>query len=138
MHLASCLQRLPHEQRWQIAEALLTHEEDADDENIPLLVWYAIEPLVIADRDRFIALAGKTSLPIVANHIARRAASGADLAVSLNALVKLLSTTKGEVQSEFLSGIITGLEGRRTVSMRFCFGERRCGMFLVVYHLSRT
>lgn len=117
MHLASCLQRLPDEHRWSIAEALLSREEDADDDNIPLLVWYAIEPLVDLDRPRFIALAGKAELPIVARHIGRRVAELSKDEASLAAVVKLLGTTKGESQLELLTGIIEGLAGRRTVPM---------------------
>ena len=35
--------------RWAIAEGLLSHAEDADDANLPLMYWYGIEPLVPAD-----------------------------------------------------------------------------------------
>src|SRR5262245_61887366 len=75
MHLASCLQRLTLPNRWELAEAILSRGDDADDENIPLLAWYAIEPLVSIDRQRFVALAGKSELPLVSRFIARRAAS---------------------------------------------------------------
>ncbi|TLD69087.1 cytochrome C [Phragmitibacter flavus] len=44
--LASLLQRLPLDKRAEIAKALLVREEDGADHNIPLLVWYGIEPLV--------------------------------------------------------------------------------------------
>jgi putative membrane-bound dehydrogenase-like protein len=117
MHLASCLQRLPHELRWRQAEALLSRAEDADDDNIPLLVWYGIEPLVDVDREWFVSLAGKSSLPLVARHIGRRVAELPKDPESLTAVVKLLGTTKGEVRSELLAGIIEGLSGRRTVEM---------------------
>lgn len=117
MHLASCLQRLKPADRWSIADALLNHDEDAEDENIPLLLWYAIEPLVNEDPERFVALAGKSSLPLVSRFIARRALSLPDAKTELSALVKLLSSTKGKVQSELLAGIIEGLAGQRTVAM---------------------
>ncbi len=117
MHLASCLQRLKPESRWAIAEALMARSEDADDENIPLLVWYGIEPLVDIDRERFVALAGKSSLPLVAKYVGRRAAELPRAEDTLAAIVKQLSTTKGEVQTELLAGVIEGLAGRRTVPM---------------------
>jgi putative membrane-bound dehydrogenase-like protein len=117
MHIASCLQRLPYERRWPIAEALLSREEDVHDANIPLLVWYAIEPLVNVDRPRFIALAGRARLPIVARHIGRRVAEIGDDTDSLASVVKLLGTTSGEPQIDLLAGIIEGLAGRRTVPM---------------------
>lgn len=117
MHIASNLQRLELADRWSISEALLSHGEDADDDNIPLLLWYAIEPLVNEDRERFVALAGQSKIPLVSRFIARRALSLSDSKAELAALVKLLSATKGKVQSELLAGIIDGLAGRRTVAM---------------------
>ncbi|WP_254510151.1 PVC-type heme-binding CxxCH protein [Anatilimnocola floriformis] len=117
MHIASNLQRLKLAGRWNIATALLSHDKDAKDENIPLLVWYAVEPLVTVDPQRFVALAGEAKLPLVARFIARRAASLPDSKSELAALVKMLSSTKGEVQKELLAGIIDGLAGRRTVAM---------------------
>lgn len=75
LHLASALQSLPAQQRWPIAEALAMHAEDADDANLPLMIWYGIEPLVHADLDRFIRLAATAKIPLVRQHIARRVAS---------------------------------------------------------------
>ena len=45
LYLASGAQRLPLAQRWKILEGLLSHAEDAGDHNLPLLYWYAAEPL---------------------------------------------------------------------------------------------
>ena len=56
LYLASALQRLPLEQRWAIAEGLLSHAEDAADANLPLMNWYGIEPLVPADPARALRL----------------------------------------------------------------------------------
>ncbi len=72
LYLASALQRLPGESRWPILEGLLSHEEDAGDANLPLLYWYAIEPLVAKEPARALGMAkvGK-----VREFIARRAAS---------------------------------------------------------------
>jgi putative membrane-bound dehydrogenase-like protein len=74
LHLASALQSLPTEQRWPIAEALVTRTEDAADANLPLMIWYGIEPLVHDDLDRFIRLAATAKIPLVRQHIARRVA----------------------------------------------------------------
>ena len=37
------------DKRSDIATALLSHAEDADDPMIPLLIWYGIEPVVGAE-----------------------------------------------------------------------------------------
>jgi len=73
--LASGLQRLPVADRAGIAEALLGREEDKDDVQLPLMIWYGIEPLVSADRDRAVSLIGKTKIPQVRQYITRRLAS---------------------------------------------------------------
>ena len=75
LYLASALQRIPLEQRWDLAEALIVHEDDKDDHNLPLLYWYGVEPLVPADRVRATKLAAKTKIPKLRQFIARRAAS---------------------------------------------------------------
>jgi hypothetical protein len=75
LHLASALQSLPPEQRWPIAEALATRSEDADDANLPLMIWYGIEPLVHEDLNRFIRMAATSKIPLVRQHIARRVAA---------------------------------------------------------------
>ena len=75
LYLASALQRLPIESRWGIAAGLLAQGEDAMDHNLPLLVWYGVEPLVTADPPRALELAGNTRIPIVRRFIYRRAAA---------------------------------------------------------------
>jgi hypothetical protein len=75
LYLAAALQRIPLEQRWAILEPLLTHAEDAGDQNLPLMYWYATEPLVKADTKRAIGLMGKTKVAKVREFITRRLAS---------------------------------------------------------------
>jgi putative membrane-bound dehydrogenase-like protein len=76
--LAAALQRLPLRQRWEIAEGLIGHSEDAADENLPLMLWYGVEPLVPHDTERAAKLLTKCSIPLVRRYIARRIASLAD------------------------------------------------------------
>ncbi|MBW3538933.1 MAG: c-type cytochrome [Planctomycetes bacterium] len=75
LYLAAALQRLPLERRWTIAEGLLAHAEDADDHNLPLMIWYGVEPLVMHDTDRALELARGAKIPLVGRFIIRRAAS---------------------------------------------------------------
>lgn len=76
--LASALQRLPLLSRWPIAEALAAHGEDAADQNLPLMDWYGIEPLVAADPSRAADLVGQSKIPLIREYIARRLASMAN------------------------------------------------------------
>ena len=61
--------------RWDIAEALVAHGEDATDHNIPFMIWYGIEPLVAADQTRAVQLVAKAKIPLIRRFIARRIAS---------------------------------------------------------------
>lgn len=75
LQIASGLQRLPADQRWPIAEALVANGEDAQDAYLPLMIWYGIEPLAQADPIRFVALIEKSKIPLVRESISRRVAS---------------------------------------------------------------
>ena len=75
LSLASALQRMPLKDRWDIAEALVAHGEDATDHNIPFMIWYGIEPLVAADQTRAVQLVAKAKIPLIRRFIARRIAS---------------------------------------------------------------
>ncbi|MEM8734422.1 MAG: PVC-type heme-binding CxxCH protein, partial [Planctomycetota bacterium] len=81
--LASALQRLPLQQRWGIAESLVKYADDASDKNIPLLLWYGVEPLVVEDPQRSFALASSSRLEKVKRFIYRRAATDANATTEL-------------------------------------------------------
>ena len=70
--LASALQRLPVNDRWELATALLSHAEDAADKDLPLLTWYGIEPAVAADQTKAALLLAKCQQPQVRTFITRR------------------------------------------------------------------
>jgi putative membrane-bound dehydrogenase-like protein len=72
LYLASALQRLPLAQRGEILEALLAHAEDAKDHNLPLMYWYAAEPLAGQDVATAAKLLSKTKIPQVREYITRR------------------------------------------------------------------
>lgn len=114
MHLASQLQRLRPTERWPIAERLIERGEFADDANIPLLIWYAIEPLVHDDADRFVALADRAVLPLARRHIARRIAEDPALEQGWEALTRILATEGAPGRDlDLLEGALKGLEGVR-------------------------
>jgi hypothetical protein len=75
LYLASGAQRLTVEQRLPIVEALLQHDEDAQDHNLPLMYWYAAEPLAAADVKSAAMLAAKSKIPRVREYISRRMAA---------------------------------------------------------------
>jgi putative membrane-bound dehydrogenase-like protein len=75
LELASALQRLPLADRAAIAEGLLGREEDATDAQLPLMIWYGIEPLVATDKARALSLLAQAKIPQVRQFITRRLAA---------------------------------------------------------------
>ncbi len=63
LYLASATLRLEPAQRWDVLEALVQRTEDAQDHNLPLLLWYAAEPLATVDVKRALELAEKSKMP---------------------------------------------------------------------------
>ncbi len=76
LYLASAAGRIGIGERKGILEGLLGRAEDQQDHNLPLVIWYAVEPVVAADVAAGAALAGKTRIPKVREFIARRIAAG--------------------------------------------------------------
>jgi putative membrane-bound dehydrogenase-like protein len=75
LYLAAAAQRLTVEQRLPIIDALIQHEEDAQDHNLPLMYWYAAEPVVAADLKAAASLAAKSKIPRVREFVSRRMAA---------------------------------------------------------------
>ena len=78
--IASALQRLKPEDRFSIAEALLEHPEDSADPNLPLMIWYALEPALETQPRRGTELLRRCRIPLVRQFIARRLASAYEVA----------------------------------------------------------
>lgn len=117
LYLASAAQKLPLEARWDLMANLLAHGEDAGDHNLPLMYWYATEPLAAADMGRAVKLVADTPISIVRQFTLRRIAeSGTEEAVAF--LVGSLGEAKTpERRREFLGAINTALRGRRSFPM---------------------
>ena len=115
MYLASAVQQIPLAQRWTILRALTGHSEDATDHNLPLMYWYAAEPLADVDPTRALALAMSAgeSIPLLREFMLRRIGSGDD-GSSLTLLVAGLGDAESpSVQLTFLNAIRAALRGQR-------------------------
>lgn len=73
-YASTALSRLPDGQAWDLAEALSQRPEDIKDRNLPLMVWFGVEPLVERDPSRAIAMAATTPWPNLGDFTRRRAA----------------------------------------------------------------
>jgi hypothetical protein len=74
-YLASACQRLPLDERWSILQRLAGRAEDAADQNLPLLIWYAAEPMAAADLRRAVAFMKEARIPLLREFMSRRIAS---------------------------------------------------------------
>lgn len=72
LYLASALQRTEPENRWSVLEGLYQQSEDKDDHNLPLMLWYAAEPLVELDMNRAIDMALKSEFQNILSYTVRR------------------------------------------------------------------
>jgi putative membrane-bound dehydrogenase-like protein len=128
LQLASGLQRLPLADRKEIARGLVSHAEDAADNNLVLMIWYGIEPLIFVDEslrdsnlgrgatevrsDDVLNLAVATKIPKLRQFIARKLASGKS--PQLLTILRWIEESNDDVavHRDVLNGLHTAIEGR--------------------------
>jgi putative membrane-bound dehydrogenase-like protein len=115
LYIASALQRIAPEKRWDILVGLVSQSADNEDHNLPLMDWYAAEPLAAVDAPRALALALEGNMPLLQEFMIRRiGAMGTP--ESLDLLVTALAVAQEpQMQRTFLRGIRAALVGRRQV-----------------------
>lgn len=111
LYLAAALQRMKLEDRWGIAEALAQRTTDAEDHNIPKMIWYGIEALVTENPARALEMAKKTQIPFVAASIARRLV---DAGAADQVVAKLQAKSTG--REHMLRGLSAALDGQSTIA----------------------
>ena len=117
MAIASAVQRIPASRRQAVVQALLKHSEDAADHNLPLMYWFAMQPLVANQPDEMLTAALDTKLPKILNFTTRRIASlGTPEARDLIA-AKLGAIDDSGKQLDMLNGLSAALKGQRSVPM---------------------
>ena len=117
--LACTAKRLPAKQAVPIIAELLQHDADADDDQIPLLVWWAIEDKAVTDRDLVLSLLEAESswtqpmmTTTILERLARRyAAEGTD--ESYTACAQLLADAPSDAVDIVVTGLTKGLSGRK-------------------------
>ncbi len=109
LYLAAALQRINDEDRWNITKGLIKHSEDADDHNIPKMIWFGIEPLVESNPEQAISLISTNSIPLISNHIARRLVAAGKMEYLLPALEKRTN------RFDLLEGMLAGLESQTDI-----------------------
>ena len=117
LELASACQRLPLADRWSIVGALLAHGEDADDVNLPLMNWYALEPLAALDPARALKLAAASPQPKVLSFAVRRVAAIGTPDALAAAVDALGAAGDPGARRAILAALVKALEGRPSVPM---------------------
>lgn len=112
LYLASAAQRVDTLSRWKLLEALSQRAEDEQDHNLPKMLWFALEPLVMQDQERAISLAAQAKLSMISRHTARRLCDGDRIEL----LVSKIGNITGEAQRNMLLGIRDATEGRFDMS----------------------
>lgn len=115
LYLASALQRLAPADRWAIAGPIVRQSDYANDEVLPLMLWYGLEPAVAQGSPDAVALIESTKMPTVRRHAVRRIVSELDrLAAATNAIVEsLLRRNDSAYRLEVLEGMSAALRGWR-------------------------
>lgn len=117
--LACSARRLPPRDCFSIVRQLLTHDKDAEDPRIPLLLWWAIESHCGKNPAEVVALFADPALwqrPLVQRHLLERlmrrfAATGKR--VDLDTCIRLLSLAPDELSARRLTaGLETAYAGR--------------------------
>lgn len=115
LYLASAVQKLAFEHRWEILGELVSHQEDATDHNLPLMYWYAAEPLAEAHPEQALefGLSCGDSIPLLRDYMLRRIGR-LGTPESLAVLVDALGNSQSDDERlSILSAIRDALKGRR-------------------------
>ena len=110
--LASTLQRLPVGHRCSLAGELMSRGNDADDHNLPLLVWYGLAPLAKTDPEALAQTAIVSRWPITQRLIARRLAEEIDRhPQTVHRLIQSATDSDSSSRKNLLKGISQGVQG---------------------------
>ncbi|MBI3865402.1 MAG: DUF1080 domain-containing protein [Planctomycetia bacterium] len=117
LYIASALQRIPVEKRWATLVGLVNQAADNEDHNLPLMYWYAAEPLAEVDSSRALALVLEGNMPLLQEFMIRRIGSmGTPESLDL-VVANLAKASEPELHATFLRGLRAALVGRRQVPM---------------------
>lgn len=120
-YLASAIQRVNHEQAWDLIEALAQRKGNEQDRNLPYLLWHGMAltwsngKAPAAELKRALTIAKQTALPQLTSWINWYAATLEGDA--LNGVVESLKDLQGKALHERLAGLWLAMEPRANVKM---------------------
>tara|TARA_R110002096_G_scaffold316010_14_gene510413 strand:- start:1456 stop:4398 length:2943 start_codon:yes stop_codon:yes gene_type:complete len=114
LYLASSLQRLPEEERWELAQALAAHSEDADDRYLPLMVWFGVKDALAASPSDHLAWLDSCSIPKLHQFTAQLACETQPSKLMLAALLDRILNDEQHATA-LARGMVAGLDGQRNL-----------------------
>ena len=72
LYISSAIQRLNPADRWEITGGLISHFGDINDLNLPLMNWFAFEPLIDVDVERAVNMALAAEQPLILQFTIRK------------------------------------------------------------------
>lgn len=112
--LASTLQRLPVDRRAALALTLVARDADANDHNLPTLIWYGLIPVADHQPTALAKMANACELPLTRRFIARRLAENIETnPAPLETLLEYTATKPETFRKDILTGITEALNGWR-------------------------
>ncbi len=115
--VASTLQKYPLKDRVPVLQTLFAYERDATDHNLPLMYWYAWEPVIAEMPEEAMTIANASKITLIRDFTARRiGAIGTPEALAI--VVKELGTAKTDADRQaFLFALTEAVRGKREVPM---------------------
>ncbi len=116
LSLASALQKLPASARWPLIEKFPVRSEDANDHNLPLMMWYAVEPMSDVDPDKALAwsVAAGEHVPLLRDFMLQRVAGqGGEKAID-RMVALLLKDQSDSIRLSVLKAVQSSLVGQRS------------------------
>lgn len=110
LYLASALQRISEDAGWHIAKGLVGHAADAEDHNLPRMIWFGMEGRVAKDHMKALATAGESMIPLFSEYVARRLVD----ADAIEDVIVFLRKKPAALAS-MLKGVRDGLESRNDI-----------------------
>ncbi|MDC0278934.1 c-type cytochrome [bacterium] len=124
--LASSLQRLPMPKRAILAEQLVKYSEDADDHNLPLMIWYGLVAVSDERPGDLIAVAEACEIPTTLRLIARSLSERVDSDPNLVDRLLQVVLSQRSKQLPILEGLRLGLRGSQRATMPSIWAEVSC------------
>jgi putative membrane-bound dehydrogenase-like protein len=113
LYLASALNRMPLPDRWEIAESLASSDRFEQDNMLPLMIWYGLEPAVPREPLKAVRLVERANIELVRQFTARRLALEWDRQPhAVEALLALAARAQDErIRHDILRGLSDALRG---------------------------